>query len=27
MKPEQFIDTSTLDGLERDGFFKTLAGK
>jgi NitT/TauT family transport system substrate-binding protein len=27
MKPEQFIDTSTLDALERDGFFKTLAGK
>ena len=27
MKPEQFVDTSTLDGLEREGFFKKLAGK
>jgi ABC-type nitrate/sulfonate/bicarbonate transport system substrate-binding protein len=26
MKPEQFVDTSTLDGLERDGFFKRLRG-
>jgi NitT/TauT family transport system substrate-binding protein len=24
MKPEQFVDTSTLDALERDGFFKQL---
>ena len=24
MKPEQFADTSTLDALEREGFFKTL---
>ena len=24
MKPEQLVDTSTLDGLERDGFFKSL---
>jgi ABC-type nitrate/sulfonate/bicarbonate transport system substrate-binding protein len=27
MKPEQFVDTSTLDGLERDGFFKRLRGQ
>jgi ABC-type nitrate/sulfonate/bicarbonate transport system substrate-binding protein len=24
MKPEQFVDTSTLDALEREGFFKQL---
>ena len=24
MKPEQFVDTSMLDALEREGFFKTL---
>jgi hypothetical protein len=23
-KPEQLVDTSTLDGLEREGFFKSL---
>ena len=26
MKPEQFVDTSTLDGLTKEGFFKNLAG-
>jgi NitT/TauT family transport system substrate-binding protein len=27
MKPEQFVDTSTLDALTKEGFFKTLHGK
>jgi NitT/TauT family transport system substrate-binding protein len=27
MKPEQFVDTSTLDALEREGFFKKLHGQ
>jgi NitT/TauT family transport system substrate-binding protein len=26
MKPEQFLDTSTLDGLAKEGFFKNLTG-
>jgi ABC-type nitrate/sulfonate/bicarbonate transport system substrate-binding protein len=26
MKPEQFVDTSTLDGLAKEGFFKNLTG-
>ena len=26
MKPEQFVDTSTLDALEREGFFRRLRG-
>jgi NitT/TauT family transport system substrate-binding protein len=26
MKPEQLVDTSTLDALDREGFFKTVAG-
>ncbi len=25
MKPEQFVDTSVLDALKRDGFFEKLA--
>jgi len=25
MKPEQFVDTSTLDTLEREGFFQKIA--
>jgi hypothetical protein len=26
-KPEQLVDTSSLDALEREGFFKKLLGK
>jgi hypothetical protein len=25
MQPEQLVDTTTLDGLEREGFFKALS--